>query len=95
MKRKIISIVLGIIFIIVLAILIFNKRDITIEENYEYLKFTLINEKEYMVEGTIEEYAFLILDNATIYVPLESNPEGWANKWATNVKNVVYGYIEE
>ena len=54
MKRKIISIVLGIIFIIVLSILIFNKRDITIEENYEYLKFTLINEKEYMVEGTIE-----------------------------------------
>ena len=48
-----------------------------------------------MVEGTIEEYAFLILDNATIYVPLESNPEGWANKWATNVKNIVYGYIEE
>ena len=80
----------------------YNLKEISIPKSVKYIgKQAFYNcnllEKIILHENieTIEEYAFLILDNATIYVPLESDPEGWANKWATNVKNIVYGYIEE
>ena len=82
MKRKIISIVLGITFIIVLTLIIFfPSKEIISDENYDYLKFTLINENEYMVEGLeetneIKDNSEVVLDKVeseNIDISIENN----------------------